>query len=246
MSLPRGAIVTAAGPTMRAVLRDQSLPSFRDYARKWGWSVCAHDLATDGTDLPAQQAKWAKIELLRTALQCFPTVLWLDADVLITRNDDDVTRHLRDDSFQALALEQVPAQHRVNPCTGVWLLRSCPESLAFLDVVQEAGQQPGPWADQGAVLTAMGWDRGDHDYRWAKPGTGSPFTAGTSWLPPSWNHAYDPGAARMTSAAPHAVHFTGMSAQARYDAMDRYRKGSARPVIPYPTRAHLGALLPAR
>ncbi|MGY1805836.1 hypothetical protein ACI8AF_00530 [Blastococcus sp. SYSU D00669] len=94
--MPRGALVTAAGPSMRA------------------------------------------------ALQEFPLALWLDADVLLVRDDEDVSVHLHPDAFQALALEQVPAEHRVNPNTGAWLLRSCPEAFAFLDAVEAAGVQPGP------------------------------------------------------------------------------------------------------
>jgi hypothetical protein len=112
------------------------------------------------------------------------------ADVLVARTDDDVTAHLHPDHFQALALEQVPAEHRVNPNTGVWLMRSCPSAFDFLDAVEAAGTQPGPWADQGAVLAALGWNRGDERYHWSGPGPGTRFLAGTSWLPSGWNQPY--------------------------------------------------------
>lgn len=80
----------------------------------------------------------------------------MDGDVLVLRFDEDVADHLHPEHFQALALEQVPFEHRVNPNTGVWLLRSGPDAFDFLDAVEAAGQQPGPWADQGAVLAALG------------------------------------------------------------------------------------------
>lgn len=179
---PRGAIVTAAGPTMHTVLHELALPSFRRYAQRWGWVVCPTDLSVDGAgaDPVAQQAKWAKIGLLRRALHRHPLALWLDADVLLTRNDDDVASHLHPEAFQALALEQVPLEHRVNPNTGVRLLRAGRPALAFLDAVERAGPQPGPWADQGAVLAALDWNRGDERYHWARPGTGNAFLSGTS------------------------------------------------------------------
>ncbi len=141
---PRGAIVTAAGPQMRTVLHELALPSFRRYADRWGWTVRPTDLAQDGAgaDPDAQQAKWAKVSLLRQALRWYPLVLWLDADVLLTRVDEDVTTHLHPAAFQALALEHVPHEHRVNPNTGVWLLRSCPQAFAFLDAVDVAGPSP--------------------------------------------------------------------------------------------------------
>jgi len=220
---------------MRAVLRELALPTFERYAARWGWQVRAHDLLTDGSgaDPGAQRAKWTKIRLLRDALITHPMALWVDADVLLLRDDDDIRQHLRPHHFQALALEHVPAEHRVNPNTGVWLLRSCPESFAFLDDVEAAGAQPGPWADQGAVLAALGWDRGDDRYHWAGPGAGTRHLAGTSWLPPGWNQPYVEGRCATegfnSSAAsysdrpqvprPHALHFMGMSPTARYRAM---------------------------
>lgn len=220
---------------MKAVLHDLSLPSFRTYAHRWQWEVEAHDLAVDGAgaDAAAQGAKWQKVRLLREALTRYSLVLWLDADVLVMRTDDDITAHLSASAFQGLVLEHVPSEHRVNPNTGVWLLRSCAESLAFLDQVQEFGQQPGPWADQGAVLRALGWDRGDELYRWAKPGAGSRYVKGTSWLPTGWNQPYQgprSEADGFNSAAssyadrpavrrPQALHFMGMTVEARYRAM---------------------------
>ena len=231
----RGVVVTAAGPQMRAALHDLALPTFRRWAGRWGWDVLAHDLPADGVaaDHGAQGAKWAKIRLLRDALQRHPLALWIDADVLLVRNDEDVSVHLHPDSFQALALEQVPSEHRVNPNTGVWLLRAGPESTAFLDAVEEAGSQPGPWADQGGVLAALGWDRGDERYHWARPGPGTRFLAGTSWLPVGWNQPWVEGrqdadcynssassyADRPRVADPHALHFMGLSPSARYRAM---------------------------
>ena len=128
----------------------------------------------------------------------------------------------------------------MNPNTGVWLLRSCPESFAFLDSVEDAGPQPGPWADQGAVRAALGWDRGDERYHWARPGPGSRHLSGTSWLPTGWNQPYVDGrcaAESFNSGAgsyrdrprvddPHALHFMGMSPAARYRAM-----GEATPLL---------------
>ncbi|HEX6056774.1 MAG TPA: hypothetical protein VFY98_13260 [Intrasporangium sp.] len=233
----RGAIVTAAGPTMRTILHDLALPTFQRFADRWGYAVRAEELEQDGREATesAQHAKWTKLTLLREALADHPMALWLDADVLVVRFDEDIADHLHPEHFQALALEQVPYEHRVNPNTGVWLLRSCPEALDFLDAVEEAGQQPGPWADQGAVLAALGWRRGDGHYHWAGPGDGSTFLARTSWLPPGWNQPYVDGrdpdacynsdpesyATRPTVPDPHVVHFMGMTVEARAAHMAR-------------------------
>ena len=251
---PRGALISAAGPAMHAVLHDLALPTFAHYAEQWNWSVQVADLPYDGAgaDPAAQQAKWVKLGLLRQALERHPMALWVDADVLVLRDDDDITSHLHPGHFQALALEQVPAEHRVNPNTGVWLMRSCPQAFAFLDAVEAIGPQPGPWADQGGVLAALGWDRGDEDYRWARPGRGNDFLTGTSWLPPGWNSphlqgrrddecfnsAADSYADRPQVGAPHALHFMGMSPAARYRAMAAFASKAA--VSPVPSSASAG------
>ena len=230
-----GVVVTAAGPQMRSMMHELALPTFSRFAARWGYDVRAVDLPADGAaaDPAAQRAKWAKIGLLRQALNDYPLALWLDADVLLARTDEDVAGHLRDGHFQALVIEQVPFEHRVNPNTGVWLMRSCPDAFAFLDAVEAAGPQPGPWADQGAVLAALGWDRGDEQYHGAGPGAGTAFLGGTSWLPPGWNQPYldgrtadscynghaDSYVGRPTVPQPHAIHFMGMSPAARHSHM---------------------------
>lgn len=230
-----GVLVTAAGPTMHDVLHDLALPTFHRFAHRWGYDVEVEALSTDGAaaDERAQVAKWTKIRLLRQALERYPIAVWVDADILLRRADEDVADHLHPDHFQGLALEHVPYEHRVNPNTGVWVMRSEPRSFAFLDAVEQLGQQPGPWADQGAVLVALGWDRGDERYRWARPGTGNAFLAGTSWLPGGWNQPYvdgrDEGHSYNSAAAsyadrpvvrdPHALHFMGMTPDSRYRHM---------------------------
>jgi len=227
-------ILTAAGPSMHSLLFDLSLPTFRNYGRRWGYDVRAVELEVDGAaaDSHAQAAKWSKIGLLRKALMEYELVLWLDADVLLLRDDEDIAVHLRSTDLHALALEHVPMEHRINPNTGVWLLRG-PDSLKLLDAIENAGRQPGPWADQGAVLAALGWDRGDDKYRWARPGQGNHFLASTSWLPTGWNQPFigprndsdsynsaaDSYADRPVVPAPHALHFMGLTPQARYIAM---------------------------
>lgn len=241
---PRGVLLTAAGPHMHDVLHDFALPSFRRYGARWGYDVHPVDLPSDGVgaEAAAQRAKWSKIQLLREALENYPLALWLDADVLLLRTDEDIAIHLHPDSFQALALEQVPHEHRLNPNTGVWLMRAHPSAVAFLDHIDAAGPQPGPWADQGAVLAALGWDRGDPNYHWAKPGPGNRFLAGTSWLPPGWNQPFldrrderdlyngtaDSYVDRPTVAQPHALHFMGMTPAARYRHMQALTSASSR------------------
>ncbi len=222
---------------MRTILRDLALPTFQRFADRWGYAVRAEELDHDGRGASetAQHAKWTKLALLREALADYPRALWLDADVLVVRFDENIVDHLHSEHFQALALEQVPYEHRVNPNTGVWLLRSCPEAFDFLDAVEAPANSRDRGRTRARSLAALGWRRGDHHYHWAGPGDGSPFLARTSWLPPGWNQPYVDGrdpdgcynsdpesyATRPTVPDPHVVHFMGMTVEARAVHMAR-------------------------
>jgi hypothetical protein len=225
---------------MWPLLESCALPTFWRFAERFDYDVVAARLPGDGADESRQQtnaARWAKIGILREALARHELVVWLDADIMICRFDDDVSRHLAPDKFQAFALEQVPQDRRANPNTGVWVLRSGRKARAFLDAVERAGQQYGPWADQGAVIRVLGWDRGHGPfYHGAGPGRGSRFLKGTGWLPPSWNQLHAAQGEDQSGvhavprvAAPYAVHFAGLSVGEREPLMRELAARLAQP-----------------
>ena len=230
-----GILVSAAGPSMRAALRDLALPTFRRWADRWGWAVDAVDLPSDGVaaDAGAQRAKWAKIGLLRAALERAPLAMWVDADVLILRDDEDVAGHLHPAAFQALALEHVPAEHRVNPNTGVWLMRSCPQAFALprrrgggrpaTGAVGRPGRRPrGPRVEPGRRALPLGAtgarQRLPHRHQLAavrlEPAVDR-STGGRRLLQQLRRFLCGPAA----RSRPHALHFMGMTPAARYRAM---------------------------
>lgn len=221
----RKAIVTAAGPRMWRLLERYALPTFWRFADRFAYDVLPSLLDDDGESddrRATNGARWAKLPLLREALESYDIVVWLDADVMIRRFDDDIAAHLAPEKFQAFALEQVPQDRRINPNTGVWVMRGGRQAISFLNTVERAGQQRGPWADQAAVMKVLGWDRGGCLYQGAGPGPGSSFLRGTAWLPPSWNQLYAvPGEdaagvhAVLRVNEPHALHFAGMGLDER-------------------------------
>lgn len=223
---PSKVLVTAAGPNMLPVLRQYTLPAFERFAEAQQYQVQVEELAVDSLarkNDAAKHARWHKIELLRQALARHEVVAWFDADVLIRRFDDDPAMHLRDDAFQGLVLHAVPAERRINPNTGVWILRNAPESFEFLDIVQGMGLPEGRWADQGAVMRALEWTLGDDRYFGAQmPERHNRFLRGTAWLPIGWNqphceHRSNPDAyvGRPLTTEPHAVHLMAMTIEER-------------------------------
>jgi hypothetical protein len=85
----------------------------------------------------------------------------------------------------------------------------------------------GRWADQGAILQALGWVRGDENYHGARmPLRKNEFVKGTTWLPTGWNQPYcenrpNPEAyvGRPTVENPNALHFMAMTIEDRMQAM---------------------------
>lgn len=231
MSKAEKVLITAAGPNMVPVLERFSLPAFQRFAEQQGYDVHAEVLPEDSLarkDGKAKDARWQKIPLIRKFLGEYGTAAWFDADVVIRRYTDDIARHLGSNAFQGLVLHHVPAEDRINPNTGVWVFNNSPEAFDFLDTVEEIGMPDGRWADQGAVMRALGWECGDERYHGARiPKDGSRFMAGTTWLPTDWNEPYcgegrpNPEAyvGRPQAVDPHAIHFMAMTIEDRMKYM---------------------------
>lgn len=230
MSKIKKVLVTAAGPNMMPVLQNHSLPTFKKFADKQGYDIRVTELPSDSLarkDPQAKNARWQKMAILRDALATNDIAVWLDADILIRRFDEDIADHLAETDYQGLVLHKVPAENRINPNTGVWVMRNTSKAFDFLNAVESVGMPEGRWADQGAVMKALGWTMGDDRYSGARmPDKGTSFMEGTAWLPIGWNQPYcdnrpNPAAyvGRPTVKDPHALHFMAMTIQERMQVM---------------------------
>jgi hypothetical protein len=203
---------------MAPVLDTISLPSFVAFGRRHGYNIevnrIAEDDDSDRRGTVAKGVRWQKINFIRSALEHSDVALWLDADVLICRTDADVLDSLSKSDYQGLVLHNVLLENRTNPNTGVWVMRNTKKSFDFLDKISTIGMPEGRWADQGAVLRALGWFLGDAYYKGARmPDVPTEFMQGTAWLPNGWNQPYlKKYAGPVTEPNPYAVHFMGMSA----------------------------------
>lgn len=227
----RKTIVTAAGPNMAPVLTGISLPSFASFAERHGYKMQVNYLTEDDADRwssAAKSVRWQKLRLIRSVLEQCDVAVWVDADVLICRSDTDILESLSASDYQGMVVHTIPLEDRTNPNTGVWVIRNTEKAFRFLDKASEIGMPEGRWADQGAVLRALGWILGDEHYRGARmPDTPTEFMDGTAWLPLSWNLPYhERYAGPEVTIDPFAIHFMGMSASDRLKHMrevaDRY------------------------
>lgn len=222
-------IVTAAGPSMLPVLTF-SLPFFNTFADRHGYDVHVEYLAEDHADRwtdTAKRVRWRKLSFIRAALQNSDIIVWFDADVLLCRTDTDILDSLGANDYQGLALHSVPFENRTSPNTGVWVIRNTEKTWRFFDKVEGIGIPEGRWADQGAVLRALGWVLGNEHYHGARmPDTPTEFIQGTTWLPLEWNQPYcenraevEEFASRPKACDPFALHFSRMTIPDRLRCM---------------------------
>ena len=178
---------TPAGPCRRAIcslatgsyrsLLGRSALSFERYAERWGW-----DLILSTESLAAgRPAPWSKVPLLRSLLGHYDWVLWLDADVVVTDLDADISSEIREGKDLYLVEHPWLGQYTAN--SGVMLLRSNEWSRSFLDAVwAKAEFTDHPWWENAAVLELLGY--GLAPARLVRP---TPWLSRTQIMDRRWN-----------------------------------------------------------
>ena len=213
-----------AGP--HAALLAVSEPTFRAYAERHGY-----ELLTSTAAPSARPPAWAKVPLLREALDRFDLVLWIDADAVIVDAGRDIADEL--DGDRALALVQHRHGDAAIPNTGVMLLRSGELCRSLLDDMWAAKRYVHhPWWENAALLDALGYDvprfsrmerllrRRSQPCRPARP---SRYRDATQFLPGEWNWSYLDRAPN-----PRIVHCLGVPVEQRLRDMRAAIEGRLR------------------
>jgi galactosyl transferase GMA12/MNN10 family len=180
--LPQAPIVKKAlatigtGPMERVL--ELSSRTFETYADRHGYELIIGDGESEG-----RPPSWGKVLLLRSLLDRFDEVLWIDSDAVIL----DATADLRDDvpsgCFQALCRPPKYREPRSQPLLncGVWFIRG-EKGKALLDIVWQQDQWThDSWWEQRAVIELLGFDVEGEEI------ATSPWRDGTAWLPDNWN-----------------------------------------------------------
>jgi hypothetical protein len=199
-----------SGP--HAALLEISRPTFEAYADRHGY-----ELVTSADTAPGRPPAWAKVPLLRAALESYELVLWIDADAVIVDGRDDVADALAPDRFLGLVRH---GEQQV-PNTGVMVWRAGDRAAELLDRTWSAKRfVDHPWWENAALLDALGYDlpsalesgwrrrlRRSRPFGLARP---SSLLAGVQFLPLAWNSVY-----LDRAAAPRIVHCVGVPVEQR-------------------------------
>ncbi len=162
---------------MRPVL-DQSLHTFRRFGERHGYDVVVGGEEAIEDRAPA----WNKVLLLRSLLESYDYVLWIDADAIILDDSIDPISLLEEGHYQALVKYRWNEEE--SACTGVWLLRNVEKAIAFLDAVWNGGEgylRLHPW-EQAAAMRLLGYSVDPDRFVAA-----TEWTNGTLWLANEWD-----------------------------------------------------------
>ena len=166
----------ATGDEYRALLSRSAL-SFERYAQRWGWDlVLSSEELSDGRPVP-----WAKIPFIRSLLDEYEWVLWLDADVVIVDLEADISLEIESEKDLYMVEHTWLGQYTVN--SGVMLVQSSDWSRAFLHQVWALDRYcEHPWWENAAVLELLGY--GLDPARQVRP---TPWLSRTKLIDPRWN-----------------------------------------------------------
>jgi hypothetical protein len=171
--------------------------SFRRFADRHGYDLHLHTRAVDGT----RPAPWSKILILRELLERYPTVVWLDSDLVVVDTREDLPNF---DGMMALVEHET--KEGLMPNSGVWVLRSTDETREFLDAVWAQDDLiEHKWWENAAICRLLG-------YRLDPPGPArrTHWRERTTLLDPRWNSIPD-----APADCPRIRHYPGYSVKVR-------------------------------
>lgn len=203
--MKKAIVSIGSGPQSR-LLKLAAL-SFRPYAKHHGYDL---ELRTEVLDT-TRPAPWSKIVLLRSLIERYDLLLWLDADLVIVDRSVDLAVELEEDRFLYLA-EHATREGRM-PNSGVMMLRSGEQTVDFLDeVYAQEDLIHHRWWENAAICRLLG-------YQLDPVGPGSPtelLEKHTKLISSRWNSIRDAPAQR-----PRIRHYPGYSLKVRAAFMTR-------------------------
>lgn len=174
----RKALATIGSGPMKTVLHT-AMPTYQRFAEIHGYEIVI------GTgDSAGRPPEWGKIPLLRTLIDEYDVVLWMDADAIFIDYSVDPLTMVRDDAFQAMVDTPFSDRTQSSPCLGFWLLRSEPRSAKFLEAIWNAVEWTDhEWREQSAAMDLLGWTT-EYPLEQARV---THWSEGTHWLDLAWD-----------------------------------------------------------
>lgn len=155
-------------------------PTVSFYAAKHGMdSVMLRDFRFDESRPPA----WDKVIMIRSLLEVYETVLWIDSDAIICDPEIDIrTVAPRSVPMHIVAHEY---DEKVVPNTGVWLIHRSESAFDLLEEIWACTEfVEHAWWENAALMELIGYDPRGYSCTFDGP---TPFTPLVSFLDRQWN-----------------------------------------------------------
>lgn len=171
-------IISGASGDYYDVVTDMTWPTVEAYANRHALDFRFYELKDPNVSRPLA---WNKLIAITDALSQSESVLWADADVVISKDAPNIFNDLAPDAWQALVCHST-SEGEV-PNTGVWLLRRVMLPILMSAAMSDAYVNH-RWWEQAAILKMMGFavDGGP-----CRNEAMTPLMTHTQWLDESWN-----------------------------------------------------------
>lgn len=182
-----------------AEMAAHTMPLMRQYADRHGMQkYCA---CLSGERPPS----WMKVLYLIEALEHYEQVLWLDADVVIVNQEENILDAVP--AGVAHAVVEHDTERGPVPNCGVWVVNR--EMRPYLIAAWNSDRFVNHcWWEQAAIVTQMGYEvtADQNGLPLCRAGLETDLRKKTAFLPPTWNHHH---ADRRRAQQPNFLHITG-------------------------------------
>lgn len=182
-----------------AQMAAHTMPLMRRYADRHGMEKCCVCLSGE------RPPSWMKVPYIVQALDYFDRVLWIDCDVVIVKQEENILDAVPDGAIQSLV--EHDTDRGPTPNCGVWVLTKAAQP--FLVAAWDSGRfVTHCWWEQASILTEMGYVVEDDEQGLPTVRRGQPtdLFRGTVFLDQRWNHHH---LDRRRSPNPNFLHVTG-------------------------------------
>lgn len=179
------------------------------YAQRHGYEYLTGPWDTNG-----RHAYWMKLAAILEVWNKYDTILWVDADVIITDDAPDILEALPEEKWLGAA-EHVTHEGQVFN-VGVMVIRTTDKAKEFFTKAWRAyaKYQSHKWPDQAPVMALLGYGT---DIPVARGGD-TEYTAGLELMGCEWN------ALPRYGQNGHFLHFAGMGSGQRFGLLQRMLK----------------------
>jgi hypothetical protein len=140
-----------------------SVAGFYKYAQLHNYDVFLPNENFFSDETKQRPCSWWKIELIEKLFQTYDRILWIDADVVICKYNQDIFDDFSIDSHVGMVVHEVPIG--LVPNCGIWLLdKKCLSWFHKLWPLNNLPRSDG-WWEQDAMLHLLGIDSGSNDIK---------------------------------------------------------------------------------